>query len=236
MHNQKRNLIITTTLKREGRASGIAVLVGVGFVLLTYLLGFILHSNFESLWVSIEGIPHIVPPLLILVLVFYFLITPYSDFKWAIQNGISRKTFWQGRIIAMLLLVIMVWFIAMLITLLYRPAFLATAGLILKAARNTFLTYLSSTLTMMAIGNGFALLSRKWKWIVGIGGPVIVFICLSYLGMAAVHLGVESLLDNNLFINIMSSTTTWWIVLLIYLLIMLVLTKVFSDRLQLRRD
>ena len=113
---------------------------------------------------------------------------------------------------------------------------LSDCGINSKIGSQYILTYLSSTLTMMAIGNGFALLSRKWKWIVGIGGPVIVFICLFYLGMAAVHLGVESLLDNNLFINIMLSTTTWWIVLLIYLLIMLVLTKAFSDRLQLRRD
>lgn len=236
MHNQKRNLIITTTLKREGRASGIAVLVGVAFILLFYLIGFGLHPSLESLWVSIQGISNVITPLLTLVLIFYFLITPYSDFKWAIQNGISRKTFWQGRIISMILLVIIVWFISAVIGLIYHEPNYQTTGLFLRTMRSSLLMYFGTALTMMAIGNGFALLNRTWKWLVGIGGPVIVFISLGYLGVAATNYGFDSLLDNNVFIGILTSSITWWLVLVVYLLIMLALTKVFSDRIQLRRD
>lgn len=49
MKNQKRNLIISTTLRRAGWSAGIAIAVGVGVELLVYLLGLIMNQNIESL-------------------------------------------------------------------------------------------------------------------------------------------------------------------------------------------
>lgn len=236
MQNRKRNLIITTTLHREGRASAIAVLSGVGSVILIYLLGFIFHPDLTSLLVSLRGVPSIITPILTFVLAFYFLITPYSDFKWAIQNGISRKTFWQGRMIAMVILVVLVWFIGVILGLLDLPAFLMAGNLFWKSILTSLLAYFSVTLTMMAIGNGFALLNRTWKWLVGIGGPVVFFIAIFYFFDFAANFGFVSLMDSNFFVKMLTSAVTWWVVLAVYLLIMLVLTKVFANRMQLRRD
>ena len=38
----------------------------------------------------------------------------------------------------------------------------------LASAWHSLLWYFGLSLTMMAIGNGFAFLNRRWKWIVGI--------------------------------------------------------------------
>lgn len=236
MQNQKRNLIITTTLRREGRASAIALLVGICFEFLIFLVGFILHPSLSLVMVSLRGIVNVITPLLTLVLFFYFLITPYSDFKWAIQNGISRKTFWRGRVIAMVILVILVWFIEVILGLYDLPVSLMARGLFWKGISVTLLIYLSVTLTMMAIGNGFALLNRTWKWLVGIGGPVIFVIGIIYFFDFATNFGFVSLMDSNFFVKVLTSAVTWWVVLAVYLLIMLVLTKVFANRMQLRRD
>lgn len=229
MKNQKRDLVITTVLRREGLATGIAVAIAVAVELIVYLLGLIIDHNIDSFLVSLAGIPGTLPSILTLVLGIYFLITPYSDFKWAIQNGISRKIVWQGRFVSLLLLTLVVWFINQLLGLMDHP-FVS-----IMVALYSLLAYFTVMITIMAIGNGFALLSRRWKWIVGIGGPVALFVLLSMF-LVAIAQSMLSWGASSILVNLLMTSITWWIVLVIYLIVMLILTKVFNDKIQLRRD
>lgn len=93
---------------------------------------------------------------------------------------------------------------------------------------------------MQAIGNGFALLNRKWKWIVGIGLPVVGVILiglllswLSVIDQSAVYHDSQLLVRG---LNSLNVTVLFWICWIVYLLVMIWLTKLFNDRIQLRRD
>ncbi|MBB1079807.1 hypothetical protein H5S09_08050 [Limosilactobacillus sp. STM2_1] len=228
MKTQKRNLVVSTTLRRAGYAAGIALAVGIGIELVVYILGFIMNNNLASFLVSLQAIPGTLASILALVLIFYFLITSYSDFKWAIQNSISRKTLWQGRLIAMVLLTLIVWFINQLTGLMYHP-------FMFDDAWHSLLSYCCIVLTMTAIGNGFALLNRRWKWIVGIGGPVVCFVLLGMVGYSMVGF-IPALSASKLVYILVSSQITWWVLLVIYLIIIFFLAKLFNDKMQLRRD
>lgn len=228
MKNQKRNLIISTTFRRAGRVAGIAIAAGAGVELVVYLLGLIMNSNLESFLVSLTGIPGTISSLLSSVLFIYFLLTPYSDFKWAIQNNISRRTQWQGRMISMISLTLIVWFISILFSLFDHPFSFASAW-------HSLLVDFAVVLTMTAIGNGFALLNRRWKWIVGIGGPVICFVLLGMVSYSMVGL-IPALSASKLVYILVSSQITWWVILVVYLIIIFFLAKLFNDKMQLRRD
>lgn len=229
MKKQKRELVITTVLRREGIATGIAIGIAVAVELIVYLLGLAINHNFQSFLVSLAGIPGSLPSILTLVLMIYFLITPYADFKWAIQNGISRKIVWQGRFISMILLTVVVWFINQLLGL-TNHSFISISN-----SLYILLEYFSVVITIMAIGNGFALLSRRWKWIVGIGGPVVLFILLS-MSMMAVAQSLLNLGPDSPVAAILTTSVTWWVILVIYLVVMFVLAKFFNDKMQIRRD
>ena len=132
------------------------------------------EDDLESFLVSLQALPSIASSILSVLLMAIFLVTPYTDFKWAIQNGISRKTLWQGRILSLFLMTLVVWFIAQLVGLMNTPFDLVSAW-------HSLLWYFGFSLTMMAIGNGFALLNRRWKWIVGIGLPMACLVLLMML-------------------------------------------------------
>lgn len=104
MKNQKRNLVISTMFQQAGHATEIALGWGLGIALITYLFGLIISHNLESFLVSLQALPGIASSILSVLLMAIFLVTPYTDFKWAIQNGISRKTLWQGRILSLFLM------------------------------------------------------------------------------------------------------------------------------------
>ena len=228
MKNQKRNLIISTTLRRAGWSAGIAIAVGVGVELLVYLLGLIMNQNIESFLVSLGAITGTISSLLSLVLFFYFLLTPYSDFKWAIQNNISPQAQWQGQSISVVLLTLLVWFIDQLTSLMHYPFSFSSSW-------HSLLAYFCGVLTMVAVGNGFALLNRRWKWIVGIGGPVVCIVLLSMIGYSMVGL-IPTLSANKLVYMLVSTQITWWVILIVYLIIIFFLAKFFNDKMQLRRD
>ena len=117
MKNQKRSLVISTMFQQAGDATGIALGWGLGIVLIIDLLGLIVSRNLASFLVSLQALPDIASSILNILLMALFLVTPYTDFKWAIQNGISRKTLWQGRILSLFLMTLVVWFIAQLVDL-----------------------------------------------------------------------------------------------------------------------
>lgn len=223
MKNQKRNLVISTMFQQAGDATGIALGWGLGIVLIIDLLGLIVSRNLASFLVSLQALPDIASSILNILLMALFLVTPYTDFKWAIQNGISRKTLWQGRILSLFLMTLVVWFIAQLVDLMNTPVDLASAW-------HSLLWYFGLSLTMMAIGNGFALLNRRWKWIVGIGLPMACLVLLMMVGL------IPALSATGVFKSIIISNVTGWVILLIYLIIVYALARFFNNKIQLRRD
>lgn len=239
MINNKQEMVTTNVLHRLGEVTLIAAAWVIGFELVIYLLGLIFTQNWESFLVSLRGIPGTLSGILPVVLVGYFLVTPYADFKWAIQNGISRKTMWQGRLLALLLSTILIDLIDELLALLNRP--LGSWQRLLIG----LLALLTTVLTFQAIGNGFGLLNRKWKLIVGIGLPVVGVILLMMLAQVLEKMSVNVFIGYQgghfvgplawLF-NSLNTPVTPWIIWLIYLAIVLFLTKLFNDHLQLRRD
>ena len=104
-----------------------------------------------------------------------------------------------------------------------------------------FLLLLNGALTAMMIGNGFGLLNRTWKWIVGIGLPILFILLLALFAQMVVSLSPSVDYANwfgphSILVTILSSSVTWWIVWGIYVIIVLLLAKLFNDRMQLRRD
>lgn len=239
MINTKQKMVASNVFHRLGLAALITVGWIVGFELVTYLLGLAFNHNLTSFLVSLQGIPETLVAFLPIVLAAYFLMTPYVDFKWAIQNGISRSTPWQGRLIALLLSSVLVYLVDELLTMAYRP---------LGDWREILINFgglLTTVLTCQAIGNGFSLLNRKWKVIVGIGLPVMAIILLMMMLSGLEHLstGMLPTYQDDHFVgplawvfNLTLSPVTPWIIWAIYLVIVVYLTKLFNDHLQLRRD
>ena len=240
MLNTKQKMVASNVFHRLGIATLITIAWVVGFELVIDLLGLIFNRNLMSFLVSLQGIPESLVTFLPAILVIYFLVTPYGDFKWAIQNGISRSTLWQGRLVALVLSTLLVYLIDELLTMTYRPF----GGW--REVLVNFTAFLTVVLTCQAIGNGFSLLDRKWKVIVGIGLPVMLTILMMMLlsGLSALSDSIFlPTYQHNHFVgplawlfNITMAPATPWIIWGIYLIIIIFLTKFFNDRLQLRRD
>ena len=240
MLNTKQKMVASSVFHRLGVATLITIAWVVGFELVIDLLGLIFNRNLMSFLVSLQGIPESLVTFLPAILIIYFLVTSYGDFKWAIQNGISRSTLWQGRLVALVLSTLLVYLIDELLTMTYRP-FGGWHEVLIN-----FTAFLTVVLTCQAIGNGFSLLSRKWKVIVGIGLPVMLIILMMMLLSGLSALSDSMFLptyQHNHFVgplawlfNMTMAPTTPWIIWGIYLIIIIFLTKFFNDRLQLRRD
>ena len=239
MINTKQKMVASNVFHRLGLAALITIGWIVGFELVTYLIGLAFNHSLTSFLVSLQGIPETLVAFLPIVLAAYFLVTPYGDFKWAIQNGISRSTLWQGRLIALLLSSVLIYLVDELLTMAYRP---------LGDWREILINFgglLTTVLTCQAIGNGFSLLNRKRKVIVGIGLPVMLIILMVMMLSGLEHLSMGPLptYQGDHFVgplawvfNLSLSPVTPWIIWLIYLAIVIYLTKLFNDHLQLRRD
>ena len=234
MISQKQQMVVTNVFRRLGMALLIAAGWIVGFELLTYILGLMINHNWLSLLVSLKTIPGTVTGILLWIVPFYFLVTPYADFKWTIQNGISRKTMWRGRFLALVLSVIVAYAVQSLCSLIDHP--LGNWDDIWMS----LLVYFTVVITMQAIGNGFALLNRKWKWIVRIGLPIIACIWIAFFLSWLIMVDQTAVYDNSQFIlrglSSQNVTVLFWIFWVVYLLVMVWLTKVFNDKIQLRRD
>lgn len=103
MISHKQQMVVTNIFRRLGMALLIGAAWFVGLELLVYIIGLLINHNWMSFAVSLKGIPGTVTGILAWIVPFYFLLTPYADFKWTIQNGISRKTMWRGRLLALVL-------------------------------------------------------------------------------------------------------------------------------------
>lgn len=235
MISHEQRLVITNVFRRLGWALAIATAWIVGLQLVGYLIELLINHRLDSFLVSLQGIPGTLIFVFNLVLGFYFLISAYEDFKWTIQNGISRKTLWWGRLTALLLASCGIWIIDELLSLFDHPI---TSW---QSMGMHLLILLTSVLTLQMIGNGFGLLNRMWKWIVGIGLPILFILLLMLLIRAMVGLNIGYQYNawvgpNSILLTILSSSATWWIVWAIYIIIVVSLSKIFNDRMQLRRD
>ena len=228
-------LVMTNVFHRLGQAILITVGWIVGFEVVVSLMGLIFNRNPESFLVTLQGIPSTLAVFINLVLLAYFIVTPYVDFKWAIQNGISRKTMWRGRALALFLATLVIFILDELLSMANQPAMSPRTLLV------NFLILLTGVVTCQAVGNGFSLLNRTWKWIVGIGLPILFIIFLVALIRAMMSLNIgyqhnEWIGPNSALWTILSSSSTWWIIWGITMVIVIFLSKFFNDKMQLRRD
>lgn len=235
MLSHEQRLVITNVFHRLGWALAVAAVWAVGVVFLGYLVELLIDHRIDSFLVSLQGIPGVLPPVFTMILLGYFLITAYDDFKWTIQNGISRKTLWWGRLIALVLATIGVWVVNNLLSLFEHP--LASW----QAMGMQLLVLLSSVLILQMIGNGFGLLNRTWKWIVGIGLPILFILFLVALVRVMMSLNIdyqhnEWIGPSSALWTILGSSSTWWIIWGVTMVIVVLLSKFFNDRMQLRRD
>ena len=235
MLSHEQRLVITNVFHRLGWALAVAAVWAVGVVFLGYLVELLIDHRIDSFLVSLQGIPGVLPPVFTMILLGYFLITAYDDFKWTIQNGISRKTLWWGRLIALVLATIGVWVVNNLLSLFEHP--LASW----QAMGMQLLVLLSSVLILQMIGNGFGLLNRTWKWIVGIGLPILFILFLVALVRVMMSLNIdyqhnEWIGPSSALWTILGSSSTWWIIWGVTMVIVVLLYKFFNDRMQLRRD
>ena len=235
MLSHEQRLVITNVFHRLGWALAVAAVWAVGAVFLGYLVELLIDHRIDSFLVSLQGIPGVLPPVFTMILLGYFLITAYDDFKWTIQNGISRKTLWWGRLIALVLATIGVWVVNNLLSLFEHP--LASW----QAMGMQLLVLLSSVLILQMIGSGFGLLNRTWKWIVCIGLPILFILFLVTLVRVMMSLNIDY--QHNEWIGpsralwtILGSSSTWWIIWGVTMVIVVLLSKFFNDRMQLRRD
>lgn len=184
MLSHEQRLVITNVFHRLGWALAVAAAWAVG-VFLGCFVELLIDHRVDSFLVSLQGIPGVLPPVFTMILLGYFLITAYDDFKWTIQNGISRKTLWWGRLIALVLATLGIWVVNNLLSLFEHPlASWQVMGMQLLAL-------LSGVLILQMIGNGFGLLNRTWKWIGGIGLPILFILFLVALVRVMMSLNID---------------------------------------------
>lgn len=235
MLSHEQRLVITNVFRRLGLTLAIGAAWIAGLTFFFALIELVVDHQIDSFLVSLKGIPGMLPPIFDMVLLGYFLFTAYDDFKWTIQNGISRKTLWWGRLIALVLSTVGIWVINELLSLFNYPL-PSWRAMIMQ-----LLVLLSGTLTLLMIGNGFGLLNRTWKWIVGIGLPILFILLLIILVRIMMSLNIgyqhnEWVGPNSTLWVILGSSSTWWIIWGITIIIVVCLAKFFNDRMQLRRD
>ena len=164
------------------------------------------------------------------------LFVAYPLFKWGIQYGYSRRNIWLANITSLVIWMAVIWMAQLLKNLVaYRQMGLqhATDGL-----GWDLVGVIENVLTLAAIGAGFALLNRRWKWIIGIGGPVLLFFMLGsliHLIFVTVRVNPQDLANFFMALNLNSMGTLYG-GLLVWALLMFGLIYVFFMRMQLRRD
>lgn len=160
----------------------------------------------------------------------YYLIYPYREFKFSIQNGQTRHQIWISQIMGIITLTIFSWLVWLISTLPYDRGLdaLSIFGPLLLIIDDYFFAY--------AIGSGFALLPRMWKWIVGIGGPTIFMILLVRLAMLIANYWNPSRHTVQVIVNFFNWQGSWLLFGLLWLAIMAGLSFIFTMRIQLRRD
>lgn len=247
MISSKQKIVVQTDLYRCGKCFVIAAIwlaaIQAFFAIVNLIFGGIgfgdLLDDLRGIFSGWTFIASVTPFV-------YFLITPYSNFKWTIQNGISLKTLWRSQMIS-----------AVVITLIQELAiiifnFLANGSLSEKIIYNNSISIwwgllfelllFEATMTAMAIGYFFSLLNRKWKVIVAIGGPILAVFCIYYLTRLLIKLGVFQFIGSNWSIDLTGQAAKTAIIVtlvisaIIWTLLMMLVSRISAKHMQLRRD
>ena len=164
----------------------------------------------------------------------FALCFPYTIFKLGQQYSITRRHIWLANSCLLLVLVVTSWGLALLKNLfLYSTHHLSHFA---DGAGWTLLTILVGVVTVATIGAGFALLNRLWKWIVGIGGPIVlIFIMVSLVRFLFVtlHLDPATVFGS---LQFLATHTAAMIGIFLWLAVMVALNYCFFMKMQLRRD
>ena len=164
----------------------------------------------------------------------FALCFPYTIFKLGQQYSITRRHIWLANSCLLLVLVVTSWGLALLKNLfLYSTHHLSHFA---DGAGWTLLTILVGVVTVATIGAGFALLNRLWKWIVGIGGPIVlIFIMVSLVRFLFVtlHLDPATVFGS---LQFLATHTAVMIGIFLWLAVMVALNYCFFMKMQLRRD
>lgn len=248
MISSKQKIVVQTDLCRCGKGFVIAAIwlaaIQAFFAILNLILGHIDWSSFGS---DLRGIFSSWSFILSLVPFFYFLIMPYSTFKWTIQNGISRKTMWRSQMLSAVIITLVQEVLIVLFEVLAdgHPA----EAFIVNSSVSTWqgilfelLLLFETTMTAMAIGYFFSLLNRKWKVIVAIGGPILAAFCIYYLTLLLIKLGVFQFIGSNWSIDLSGQAAKTAIIVtlvvsaIVWTLLMMLVSRISAKHMQLRRD
>ena len=164
----------------------------------------------------------------------FALCFPYTIFKWGLQYNITRRHIWLANSCLLLVLVVTSWGLALLKNLFfYLTHHLSHFA---DGAGWTLLAILVGVVTVATLGAGFALLNRLWKWIVGIGGPIVlIFIMVTLVRFLFVtlHLDPATVFGS---LQFLATHTAVMIGIFLWLAVMVALNYCFFMKMQLRRD
>ncbi|WP_288717912.1 hypothetical protein [uncultured Limosilactobacillus sp.] len=248
MISAKQKLVIRTDLYRCGRGFVIAAIwlaaIQAFFAIVNLIFGGIgfvdLLDDLRGIFSGWTFIASVTPFV-------YFLITPYSNFKWTIQNGISRKTMWRSQMLSAVIITLVQEVLIVLFEVLAdgHPA----EAFIVNSSVSTWqgilfelLLLFEATMTAMAIGYFFSLLNRKWKVIVAIGGPILAAFCIYYLTLLLIKLGVFQFIGSNWSIDLSGQAAKTAIIVtlvvsaIVWTLLMMLVSRISAKHMQLRRD
>lgn len=228
-------------MKRECQQLALGELIAMG-----WLIGFGFLNLLVTLLVGNPSWTHLTPWALDSELTFvttvsaliYGLIAPYALFKRAIQNGIPRQTSWLAKEGTLLGAVMVAW-VLMVLNVVLDPGtsmIKLSPGMHVSAVVAPLVTLLVGAFTLAAIGAGFALLTRRWKVIVGIGLPLLAVVIIGRIAALVVNHWHPSAATLETLAKVFQNPATGWIALVVYLALMLVIDYWFSMKIQLRRD
>ena len=220
-------------LRMAAWAFGVMVVVLVGLHLVSGLIALIGGSRM-SLFDFGDFLAGEVYGAWNMAVLIFALCFPYTIFKLGQQYSITRRHIWLANACLLLVLVVTSWGLALLKNLfLYSTHHLSHFA---DGAGWTLLTILVGVVTVATIGAGFALLNRLWKWIVGIGGPIVlIFIMVSLVRFLFVtlHLDPATVFGS---LQFLATHTAAMIGIFLWLAVMVALNYCFFMKMQLRRD
>ncbi len=220
-------------LRMVAWAFGVMVVVLVGLHLVSGLIALIGGSRM-SLFDFGDFLAGEVYGAWNMAVLIFALCFPYTIFKLGQQYSITRRHIWLANACLLLVLVVTSWGLALLKNLFfYSTHHLSHFA---DGAGWTLLTILVGVVTVATLGAGFALLNRLWKWIVGIGGPIVlIFIMVSLVRFLFVtlHLDPATVFGS---LRFLATHTAVMIGIFLWLAVMVALNYCFFMKMQLRRD
>lgn len=220
-------------LRMAAWAFGVMVVVLVGLHLVSGLIALIGGSRM-SLFDFGDFLAGEVYRAWNMAVLIFALCFPYTIFKLGQQYSITRRHIWLANACLLLVLVVTSWGLALLKNLfLYSTHHLSHFA---DGAGWTLLTILVGVVTVATLGAGFALLNRLWKWIIGIGGPIVlIFIMVTLVRFLFVtlHLDPATVFGS---LQFLATHTAVMIGIFLWLAVMVALNYCFFMKMQLRRD